>query len=143
MFGEDGDDAMLGDRGGIVNQLIDTGQPAQTVSMNAPPAETFVGFRPGTLDRRVDLLHDVDGDTSGRAARRVSPRRCRPDGMPTAGRTDPRRARARLAARQGGDDLVNGDSGGDLVFGDDGDDVLWGGRGCDPVRRHRGRLADC
>ncbi len=64
VFGEAGEDAILGDRGGVVNQYLDTGDaPAQfSISLNSPPAETYVGFRRGAYDRRVDLEHDVDGD---------------------------------------------------------------------------------
>ncbi|MFC0624645.1 calcium-binding protein [Kribbella deserti] len=133
LFGENGEDAILGDRGGVVNQRLDTGDnPAQfTFSLNSPPAETYVGFRRGAYDRRVDLEHDVDGDQwIGSATSAEMPH----DGITTGGRDQIRGGADADNIHAGyGDDLANGDSGGDQVFGADGEDVLWGGKGCDPV----------
>ncbi|WP_432944824.1 calcium-binding protein [Kribbella sp. CA-253562] len=131
--GETGEDAILGDRGGVVNQHLDTGDaPAQfSVSLNSPPAETYVGFRRGGYDRRVDLEHDVDGDQwIGTSTGAEMPH----DGIAEGGRDQLRGGPGADHLHAGfGDDLANGDSGGDQVFGADGEDVLWGGKGCDPV----------
>ena len=64
MFGDAGNDAMLGDRGGVVDELMNPSDIGKQFidSTNNPPKETFTGFRQGTLDHRVDLLHDIDGD---------------------------------------------------------------------------------
>ena len=64
MFGDAGNDAMLGDRGGVVDELMNPSDIAKQFidSTNNPPKETYTGFRQGTLDHRVDLLHDIDGD---------------------------------------------------------------------------------
>ncbi|MEU1385058.1 MULTISPECIES: hypothetical protein [unclassified Nonomuraea] len=98
-----------------------------TVSLNAPPKETYKGFQPGTYDRRTDLLHDTDGDTWTAAA-------LPHDGFAKGGADRMRGGPGRDSMHGGaGDDLVNGDSGGDEVFGGDGDDLLWGGKGCDPA----------
>ncbi len=130
MYGGEGEDAMLGDRGGVVNERIDAGDAQRlgfTVSLNAPPKETYRGFPLGSYDRRVDLLHDADGDTWVSAA---MPH----DGFAAGGDDRMRGGPGRDNMHGGaGDDLVNGDSGGDEVFGGDGDDVIWGGKGCDPV----------
>jgi Ca2+-binding RTX toxin-like protein len=130
MFGDNGNDAMLGDRGGIVDAL-NNGSKQFSDSTNAPPKETYVGFRNGTLDHRVDLLHDIDGDVF------VGTSTSAP--MPHAGMTEGGNDRMRGGNGQdnihgeAGDDLLNGDSGGDIVFGDNGADVMWGGKGCDPA----------
>ncbi len=133
VFGEAGEDAILGDRGGVVNQYLDTGDaPAQfSISLNSPPAETYVGFRRGLYDRRVDLEHDVDGDQwIGTSTSAEMPH----DGIAVGGRDRLRGGTGADNVHAGfGDDLANGDSGGDQVFGGDGEDVLWGGKGCDPV----------
>jgi hypothetical protein len=102
-----------------------------TLTLQSPPKETFVAFARGTYDRRVDLLHDVDGDqfVGGPTA----------PPMPHAGLTEGGRDLIRGGSGDDnihagyGDDVVNGDSGGDEVYGGDGEDVLWGGLGCDPV----------
>ncbi len=133
MYGEAGEDAMLGDRGGVVNQLLsaDDSPAVLTVSLTQPPREDYTGFPRGHYDRRVDLLHDVDGDQwIGEAT---------DPAMPHAGLAEGGRDRIHGGPDEDnihagfGDDLANGDSGGDQVFGGDGEDVLWGGRGCDPV----------
>lgn len=130
MDGGAGEDAMLGDRGGVVNERIDAGDAQRlgfTVSLNAPPKETYRGFPAGSYDRRTDLLHDADGDTWVTAA---MPH----DGFAKGGDDRMRGGPGRDSMHGGaGDDLINGDSGGDEVFGDDGADVIWGGKGCDPV----------
>ncbi|GAB3938305.1 hypothetical protein GCM10029976_052600 [Kribbella albertanoniae] len=133
VFGEAGEDAILGDRGGVVNQYLDTGDsPAQfTFTMTSPPAETYVGFRRASYDRRVDLEHDVDGDQwIGASTAAEMPH----DGITVGGRDKLRGGSGADNIHAGyGDDLANGDAGGDQVFGADGEDVLWGGKGCDPV----------
>ncbi len=133
MFGDAGEDAMVGDRGGVVNQYINPNDSGLqfTRTLNSPPAETFTGFRQGSYDRRVDLLHDIDGDQWVGAANS--------EAMPHPGLNEggDDRIRGGLDADNihaaWGDDLANGDSAGDQVYGDDGADVLWGGDGCDPV----------
>jgi len=101
------------------------------LSTTSPPAESYTGFRLGSYDRRVDLLHDTDGDAwIGSATSAPMPYA----GL-TAGAGDLIRGGAGADNIHGGfgDDVANGDSGGDEVFGGEGSDVLWGGRGCDPV----------
>lgn len=139
--GDAGRDAILGDRGGVVNQLLSAADtPAQvTTSLTSPPAESYTGFRRGAYDRRVDLLHDVDGDqwigTSTDPA------------MPHAGLTEGGRDLIRGGTDADnihggwGDDVANGDSGGDEIYGGDGEDVLWGGQGCDATLD--GATPDC
>ncbi|YCK36100.1 calcium-binding protein [Actinomadura sp. ATCC 39365] len=130
LSGGAGEDAMLGDRGGVLNERIDASDAQRlgfTVSLNAPPKETYKGFQPGTYDRRTDLLHDTDGDTWTAGA-------LPHDGFAKGGADRMRGGPGRDSMHGGaGDDLVNGDSGGDEVFGGDGDDLLWGGKGCDPA----------
>ncbi|GAA1689421.1 hypothetical protein GCM10009745_38180 [Kribbella yunnanensis] len=131
--GEAGEDAILGDRGGVVNQYLDTGDsPAQfSFTLTSPPAETYVGFRRASYDRRVDLEHDVDGDQWIGASTAVEMPH---DGITVGGRDRLRGGSGADNIHAGyGDDLANGDAGGDQVFGADGEDVLWGGKGCDPV----------
>jgi Ca2+-binding RTX toxin-like protein len=134
MFGNDGEDAMLGDRGGVVNEFLNADDVAArgfTASLSAVPQESYTGFRPGAYDRRIDLLHDVDGDAFVGAA--TSPA-MEHDGIGTGGDDRIRGGSGADNIHTGwGDDLANGDSGGDQVFGADGADVLWGGFGCDPV----------
>ncbi|GGS71573.1 hypothetical protein GCM10010156_33120 [Planobispora rosea] len=128
--GGEGEDAMLGDRGGVVNERIDAADAQRlgfTVSLNAPPKETYRGFPVGSYDRRTDLLHDADGDTWVAAVMAH-------DGFAAGGDDRMRGGPGRDSLHGGaGDDLINGDSGGDEVFGGDGADVIWGGKGCDPV----------
>ncbi|MFI6174886.1 hypothetical protein ACIA8R_05045 [Nonomuraea sp. NPDC051191] len=130
LYGGPGEDAMLGDRGGVLNERIDASDAQRlgfTVSLNAPPKETYKGFQAGTYDRRTDLLHDTDGEAWVSAA---MPH----DGFAKGGDDRLRGGPGRDSMHGGaGDDLVNGDSGGDEVFGGDGADVIWGGKGCDPV----------
>ncbi len=131
--GDAGDDAVVADRGGIVSTFIGAGKQ-KTVSLNAPPAETFTYFRPGTLDRRVDLLHDAAAHASPTGSTAVfATTLLASDGVARGGADRVRGGTGHDSLHgAAGPDLVNGDSGGDYVFGDDGSDVLWGGRGCDP-----------
>ena len=143
LFGDDGNDVVLGDRGGAVDERMNPDDIAKQFvdSTNNPPKETYTGLRQGTLDHRVDLLHDIDGDafvgTSTAAA------------MPHPGLTEGGTDRIRGGNGQDnihagwGDDLANGDSGGDYVFGDDGADVLWGGKGCDQTLDTAASAPDC
>ncbi|MBY8874201.1 hypothetical protein K7640_20440 [Micromonospora sp. PLK6-60] len=134
LYGDDGRDAILGDRGGVVNQYLNADDVAAlgfTTTLSSVPQETFTGFRPGGYDRRVDLLHDTDGDAwIGSSTSAPMPHA----GL-TAGAGDRIRGGAGADNIHGGfgDDVANGDSGGDEVFGGEGSDVLWGGKGCDPV----------
>jgi Ca2+-binding RTX toxin-like protein len=133
LFGEDGNDAILGDRGGVVDELVNSSDSAKqfTASLNSPPKESYTGFRQGSLDHRVDLLHDINGDSfvgSSTSAPMAH------SGLSEGGNDRIRGGNGVDNIHAGfGDDLANGDSGGDLVFGDDGADVLWGGKGCDPT----------
>ncbi|TYB99389.1 calcium-binding protein [Micromonospora sp. WP24] len=134
LYGEAGRDAILGDRGGVVNQYLNADDVAAlgfTVTLSSPPQETYTGFRAGDYDRRVDLLHDTDGDTwIGGATSAPMPH----DGLRTGGDDRIRGGTGADNIHAGfGDDVANGDSGGDQLFGADGSDVLWGGKGCDPV----------
>jgi Ca2+-binding RTX toxin-like protein len=134
IYGEAGQDAIIGDRGGVMNQYLNADDVAAlgfTVTLNSTPPETFTGFRPGYYDRRVDLLHDTDGDVwvgGSTSAPMVY------DGINFGG-NDRIRGGSGNDNLHGafGDDLINGDSGGDMVFGSRGSDILWGGKGCDPV----------
>ena len=138
MSGDAGQDAILGDRGGVVNQYLNAGdaRPGSRVSIDSSPAETYTGLpagrlrpagRPAARHRRRPL--------DRRVHRR---RRCRTTASPTGGDDRIRGGPGDDNIHAGfGDDLANGDSGGDQVFGDDGADVLWGGKGCDPVARRR------
>ncbi|MFI7431219.1 hypothetical protein ACIBPB_29920 [Micromonospora sp. NPDC049836] len=134
LYGEDGRDAILGDRGGVVNQYLNADDVAAlgfTATLSSVPQESYTGFRAGGYDRRVDLLHDTDGDAwIGSATSAAMPHA----GL-TAGAADYIRGGAGADNIHGGfgDDVANGDSGGDEVFGGEGSDVLWGGKGCDPV----------
>ncbi|SBT40241.1 calcium-binding protein [Micromonospora auratinigra] len=133
LYGDDGRDAILGDRGGVVNQYLNADDVAAlgfTATLSSVPQETYTGFRAGGYDRRVDLLHDTDGDAwIGSATSAPMPY----PGL-TAGAGDLIRGGAGADNIHGGfgDDIANGDSGGDEVFGGEGADVLWGGKGCDP-----------
>ncbi|MER7475696.1 hypothetical protein ABT351_34095, partial [Micromonospora sp. NPDC000018] len=134
LYGDDGRDAILGDRGGVVSQHLNPDDVAAlgfTTTLSSVPQETYTGFRAGDYDRRVDLLHDTDGDAWIGSSTSAP--------MPHSGLT----AGAGDVVRGGpgadnihtgfGDDIANGDSGGDQLFGSEGSDVLWGGKGCDPV----------
>ncbi len=134
MFGGDGEDAMLGDRGGVVNEYMNANDVAArgfTVKLNSVPQESYTGFRADSYDRRVDLLHDVNGDQFvGGPAAPAMPH----NGIAEGGNDRMRGGQGNDNIHTGfGDDLANADSGGDQVFGGDGADVLWGGKGCDQV----------
>ncbi|MFG1951577.1 hypothetical protein [Micromonospora sp. NPDC048830] len=134
LYGDDGADAILGDRGGVMNQYLNADDVAAlgfTTTLSSVPQETFTGFRAGDYDRRVDLLHDTDGDAwiGGSTSAPM------PHAGLTAGAGDWIRGGAGADNIHAGfgDDVANGDSGGDQLFGSEGSDVLWGGKGCDPV----------
>jgi Ca2+-binding RTX toxin-like protein len=134
VYGGLGDDAIVGDRGGIVNTKLGNAgalfsAPQYTDSFNGPPFLTYTGFRPGTLDRRVDLAIErpgaVGGPFPGQAQNVLTS-----NGVTTGGNDLLRGGPGRDAIHGAfGDDLMNGDSGGDILFGADGADVMWGGRG--------------
>ncbi|MDQ1679513.1 MAG: hypothetical protein QOI42_372, partial [Frankiaceae bacterium] len=126
--GGTGDDAIVGDRGGIVD-TYQTGANQLTLDYSQVPQIHYVAYQAGSVTRRVDLLHDVNGDAFiGTATSAAMPHR-----GDTEGGNDIIRGRAGKDSIHGGagDDLLNGDSGGDIVYGDDGNDVLWGGKGSD------------
>jgi Ca2+-binding RTX toxin-like protein len=146
MFGDAGDDAMLGDRGGMTSRWLD-GSPGDptiaALTMNSPPKETLVGLRTGTLDRRVDQLHDNAANASNTGDVTAFATGLLPFSGIAKGGVDRMRGGLDHDSLHGeaGNDLMNGDSGGDVLFGDDGSDVMWGGRGCDPVVN--AATADC
>ena len=149
MYGDAGEDAMLGDRGGIVTNYIDgspTDPQSLTATLSGPPQETFTSLRPGSLDRRVDLLRDVaahaslTGTTSEFATDEMASPGDKVGATGLAATTDANTgAGDRIRGGSGHDsihggfdrDLINGDSGGDYLFGGRGSDVIWGGKGCD------------
>lgn len=148
IHGQGGQDAVIGDRGGIISRFIDgsPGDPAQqSFSQQAPPAETFVAFRPGTLDRRVHLQQDVAAHTGlTGSVDAFAGSTMRSPGETMGGVDHVRGGPARDAVHGAfGDDLLNGDSGGDVLFGGNGGDVMWGGRGCDPVTDTLAVSPDC
>jgi hypothetical protein len=128
MWGESGEDGMVGDRGGIVD-TFQNGSNHFVIDQNQVPQIHYEGFLSGSVTRRIDLQHDVNGDvfaTSGTAT--AMPHR----GDLEGGDDRIRGGQDHDSVHGGfGDDLLNGDSGGDIVFGDDGADLLWGGKGCD------------
>jgi len=142
MFGNAGEDAMLGDRGGVVNEFLNADDVAArgfTITLSSVPQEAYTGFRLGAYDRRIDQLHDVDGDVwLGGPSSAAMPH----NGIAEGGDDRIRGGSDGDNIHAGfGDDLANGDIAGDQVFGDDGGDVLWGGKGCDPVQN--ATTADC
>jgi Ca2+-binding RTX toxin-like protein len=125
MFGQAGEDAMVGDRGSIRDTLL-SGSPgtcAATASVQGPTFLDYAGLCGGMKERRVSLTNDYQlpgfpllsspGTTQGGA-----------DFM----RGGPDHDSMHGAA---GDDLMNGDSGGDWLLGDNGADKMWGGKGSD------------
>ncbi|NUR70738.1 MAG: calcium-binding protein, partial [Hamadaea sp.] len=134
IYGEAGEDAIVGDRGGLMNQYLNADDVAAlgfTMTLSSVPQETFTGFRLGAYDRRADLRHDTDGDAwIGSPTDPAMPH----NGL-TEGGFDLIRGGSGNDDIHGGwgDDVINGDSGGDDIFGAAGSDVLWGGKGCDPV----------
>jgi Ca2+-binding RTX toxin-like protein len=126
--GGTGNDAIVGDRGGIVDEY-QTGANLVTLDYSQVPQIHYVGYQAGSVTRRVDLLHDVNGDVfMGTSASAPMPHR-----GDLEGGNDQVRGRLGKDSIHGGagDDLLNGDSGGDIVYGDDGNDVIWGGKGSD------------
>jgi Ca2+-binding RTX toxin-like protein len=126
LLGQAGDDGLLGDRGGIIGEYIDTEDEGTfTTTLQSVPKETYVGLPVGSLDRRVDLLADVED-------------REWVDDVPLPGQDNGGRDRLRggddndVLFGGAGDDLANGDAHGDSVFGGNGTDALWGGYG-DPA----------
>ena len=132
MYGGLGEDAMVGDRGGVRNtKLGSTGalfaEKEYTFDSNGPPFLVYTGFRPGTLDRRVDLAIQRPGSVGGPFAVQET---LLSNGVGSGG-ADVMRGGPGHDSIHGafGDDIMNGDSGGDALFGADGSDVMWGGRG--------------
>ncbi len=134
IYGEAGQDAILGDRGGVVNEHLNADDVAArgfTVTLSMVPQETYTGFRAGYYDRRVDLLHDTDGDTwIGGSTSAPMPHNGFGEGDSDLIRGGSGNDNIHAGY---GNDIVNGDSGGDEIFGAHGSDTLWGGKGCDPV----------
>ncbi|TDW87430.1 Ca2+-binding RTX toxin-like protein [Kribbella pratensis] len=128
LWGESGEDAMLGDRGGVVD-TFQNGSNHFVVDQNQVPQIHYEGFLAGSVTRKVDLQHDVNGDVFAASGTATA--------MPHRGDLEGGDDRLRGGDDHDsvhggfGDDLANGDSGGDIVFGDDGADLLWGGKGCD------------
>ena len=60
LFGDEGQDVLLGDRGGIRDRY-ETGSRSTTTSLTMPPAVTLTTRLSGSVSREVDLLHDVNG----------------------------------------------------------------------------------
>jgi RTX calcium-binding nonapeptide repeat (4 copies) len=128
MFGEYGEDAMVGDRAGIVD-VYQNGSNAFTIDNSQVPRIHYEGLRAGTVLRQVDLQHVVNGDAFiGSGSSGAIPHR-----GDLEGGADKMLGGSGHDSMHGGfgDDLMNGDGGGDTVYGDDGADVIWGGRGCD------------
>ena len=140
MYGDDGNDAIIGDRGGVVDTLA-TGSAVFSLTLSGTPKESFTGLAAGTLDHRVDLLHDIDGAAFvGSASSAAMPH----PGLTEGGNDRIRGGNGADNIHAGwGDDLANGDSGGDVLFGDDGADVLWGGKGCDAAIDTLALSPDC
>ena len=71
MYGGTGEDAMIGDRGGVLDTAL--GDPGHvraaqyTFNSNGPPFVIYTGFRPGTFDRRVDLTQGVPVRSAARS----------------------------------------------------------------------------
>ena len=138
-------DAILGDRGGMVNQYLNAADVAARRSrstLTSPPKEAFTGFPRGDYDRRTDLLHDVDGDqwigtsTDGTPCRTTaSTRAARPDPGRTGRRQHPRAASATTSS--------TATAAVTIVFGGDGDGRALGRQGLRPdARRSDARLPD-
>ena len=114
LYGEEGEDAMLGDNGVIENRVL--GEPTQEIASKQPffDDERFVQ---GSLLREVSLAF---ADTGGHDRLLGGPSG---DWMHGGA----------------GNDLMNGNPGNDRLFGDDGDDVLWGGFDHDHAYGGRGK----
>jgi hypothetical protein len=136
MWGGAGEDAMVGDRGGVQTRFVeangsDTGDPlVLTHNSLGPPGINLGGTASGPqdavlfpfvahpLDRRTSMSHDRDGSVLAQGGNAV-------------GGNDIMRGGPGHDSMHGadGNDYMNGDSGGDYAYGDDGADVMWGGRG--------------
>ncbi len=103
LLGNEGEDAMLGDQGVIVNWVVPAGSE-QLIEPNEPFLDDSI-YVDGSLFREVRLEEIAIGGT---------------DRMLGGPNGDWMHGGA-------GDDLMNGNSGNDRLFGDDGDDVMWGG----------------
>jgi Ca2+-binding RTX toxin-like protein len=131
LFGDAGDDTILGDRGGVRITYLTADDPAAAATLNSVPKESFALRRAGSRDRRVDLLHDTDGNAFlGGSTAPAMPH----PGLLKGGDDLIRGGAGHDQIHAGaGHDVVNGDSGGDAIFGGDGADVIWGGKGCEPA----------
>jgi hypothetical protein len=102
LFGQAGEDAMVGDQGVVDNWVV--ASPTQWIEPNQPFVDDHI-FVEGTLLREV-ALQQIDTGGNDRMTGGL-------DGDWMHGGA--------------GDDLMNGNNGNDRLFGDDGDDALWGG----------------
>ena len=150
MWGGAGEDAMVGDRGGVQTRYVEAnGSDANdplvlTHNSLGPPGINLGGTSP-------DLRTPPSGRSSRIRSTGVPPcrttatGRCSRQGGNVAGGNDVMRGGPGHDSMHGarGNDLMNGDSGGDYEYGDDGADVMWGGRGRPEVLdpRHPGRNA--
>jgi hypothetical protein len=122
---------LLGDRGGVRNEFLNDGAGTASATLSSVPQESYTGRRAGFYDRRVDLLHDTDGNVWLGSS--TDPAMAHP-GLLRGGDDRIRGGAGHDQIHAGwGDDVANGDSGGDELFGGDGADVLWGGKGCEPT----------
>jgi Ca2+-binding RTX toxin-like protein len=114
LYGEGGEDAMLGDNGVIENRVLS--DPTQEIAPKQPffDDERFVQ---GSLFREVSLAFAAAGGHDRLLGG--------PGGDWMHGGA--------------GNDLMNGNLGNDRLFGDDGDDVLWGGFAHDHVYGGHGK----
>jgi Ca2+-binding RTX toxin-like protein len=107
LCGGDGEDAILGDQGVVVD-IVEDGSREEFIRPRQPFVSTTI-FETGTLTRETTLTQfTVGGDDLILGG---------PGGDSIHGGA--------------GDDLINGNAGIDVIFGGDGDDVMWGGRGED------------
>jgi hypothetical protein len=120
MFGEDGEDAMFGDRGGFTDKKLTSSTPGVQDTTQGPTFFNYKGLYKDQLDRRADMTKDFGGGAL-------------PHPGMTQGGDDYMSGGRNHDSMHGevGDDVMNGDSGGDYMFGGDGGDAIWGGRGSD------------
>jgi Ca2+-binding RTX toxin-like protein len=102
LFGETGEDAMLGDNGTVTSSVLT--EPTGYIAPNEPFIDDQV-YLQGSLFRTVTLEQIPAGGN---------------DRMSGGDQGDWMHGGA-------GDDLMNGNNGADRLFGDDGKDVMWGG----------------
>jgi len=102
MWGDDGEDAMLGDQGVVLSRVLT--DPTQFIEPRQPFIDDHI-YISGTLFREVALLQWATGGN---------------DRMRGGDDGDWMHGGA-------GDDLMNGNAGNDRMFGDDGADAMWGG----------------